>query len=98
MKLYGVLLACVALFAALAAVTSALVIETGREAKPTPARVIRHEGLKPFPVLDSRQQIGADIFIVCRAYSNRPGFDIHAAVTDSALGFRVLSDCRTVRG
>lgn len=63
-----------------------------------PKPIVATAGLSRFPVLDSRQKIRTGIFIVCRAYSNRPGFDVTAPITDSTLGFRVVSDCRTVRG
>lgn len=95
---YPITLVCVVLVTALAVVTFALAMSGPEKSPPPPKTLISLQGLSRFPVLDSKQEIRTGIFIACKAYSNRPGFDINAPVTDSTLGFRVVSDCRTVRG
>ena len=53
------------------------------------------KALVRFPALDSENDVGP-FRIVCTAYSNDAGFDVQATPSKDMIGFRAVSDCRTL--
>jgi hypothetical protein len=66
--------------------------------QPMAAPLVQTEGLKRDKRFDSEQDNGL-IIIRCEGYSNRPRYDFSAARAQgpASVGFRVVSDCTTIK-